>query len=512
MDPSITNANTAVAIKNSRIVWVGDQSGIGSWLGKDTQTINLKGMYVYPGFIETHMHVLYTGVVSKYLQLHDCREKSSVISKIKNSLCNYQKDEWIFGIGWDDHDWPQKTDLHATDLDAIAPDNPVVLFRCDTHMFWVNSVALKLGGIDKNTPQPDGGKIEKDYDGNPTGILLDKAMQIIHRIIPTRNLKEDVQAIQNTLSACLKKGITSIHNAATDTPEYEAFKQLAADKQLKTRVYLMGAIRNYQETAFLQDHPQIYSPFLQLRCLKLWMDGALGSRGAALFEPYADDKDNCGFLLWEEEELLSVLHQAKKKGFQIAIHAIGDRANHKVLNAYEKVGVNGLRWRIEHAQQIAQSDIKRFAQMQIIAAMQPLHATADMAWINDRLGEKRVESGAFLWKTLLKNNVIVVGGSDAPVADPNPLLGIYAAITRQNSLQLPKNGWTPKEKVTAEEALKMYTIHAAYACFSENELGSITPGKLADLVVLPENLLHCEPEAMLKMEVAHTIVNGEIVF
>ncbi len=511
MDPARPEA-TALAIKNTLILWVGDQNEMDDWKGQGTRTIDLKGCCVYPGFIDTHMHVLYTGLVKSYLQLQECLDKSTIISKVKEYVKICQKDEWIFGIGWDDHHWSKKTVLHAADLDAVAPHHPVVLRRSDTHLIWVNSLVLKLAGIDAKTTEPAGGKIERDPAGNPTGILIDSAMGMVHDVIPICSFQQRVQIIQNTLEDCLQKGITTVHNASTDESDFQSFKQLASENRLKVRIYLMGAVRHKEDIQLWKGSPQTYSPFLQQCCLKLWMDGALGSRGAALFEPYEDDGNNCGHLLWEKEDLLPILQQAKFKGFQVAIHAIGDRAIQCVLDAYEKLGVKGLRWRIEHAQQIAHADIKRFAELEVIAAMQPLHATADMAWIKERLGKKRIESGAFMWRSLLDSGAMIVGGSDAPVVDANPLWGIYAAITRQDHHQFPEKGWYPKQKVTREEALKIYTIDAAYACFRENELGSLTPGKLADLVVLPENLLTCEPKAMLNMKVIYTIVNGKIVF
>lgn len=439
-------------------------------------------------------------------------DKGSIITKVEECVRSCPQEEWIFGVGWDDTHWPKKTNPHAKDLDSVAPHHPVVLRKNDTHLIWVNSLVLKLAGIDRFTPEPLGGKIEKDSLGNPTGIIIDRAMEFVHKIMPTRNLEENAQIIQDTLEDCLRKGITSIHNAATDESDFEAFKQLALEEQLKVRIYLMGAVRNRNDDRFLNVGPFEYTPFLQLRCLKLWMDGALGSRGAALFEPYEDDKNNCGLLLWQQEDLLSVLKQAKTKGFQVAIHAIGDKANRYILDAYEHVGVKGLRWRIEHAQQLNPHDVKRFGKNGIIAAMQPLHATTDMEWIDNRLGKNRIESGAFLWRKLLDNGAILAGGSDAPVVDMNPLWGIYAAITRQNHHQFPKAGWYPKQRLTREEALRMYTQDAAYACFRENELGSITPGKLADLVVLPENLLECESKNLLSMSILLTIVNGKIMF
>lgn len=509
MDPLMPSAS-ALAIKDERIAWVGDQKDSMSWIGKKTQVIDLKGCYVYPGFVDTHIHILYTGLSKTYLQLKECKSKEEILKKVKERLKNYKKEEWIIGVGWDDHYWVDNKRFNVIDLDRIVPDNPVVLIRNDTHLIWVNSYALKLAGIDTNTVDPIGGYIEKDIEGNLTGILMDRAIPLIKNIMPSFSLQDSKKVIKSVLQECLQRGITTVHNAATDETDFMAFQYLANENALDVRIHMMAAVRDKCENDFIKRGPQNYSNFLNLRCLKLWMDGAMGSRGASLFKPYSDDLENCGLLIWEDEDLHSILSEAKAKGFQVAIHAIGDKANHKVLNAYEKIGVKGLRWRIEHAQQLSQPDIKRFAELEVIAAMQPLHLIEDMNWIEDRLGKERVKSGAFVWRSLLKNGAIIVGGSDAPVVDLNPLWGIYAAITREDFNQLPNKGWYPDQKITPYEALKMYTIDAAYSCYNENEIGSLVKGKLADLVVLPENLLTCPPKAMLDMKVIYTFVNGKM--
>lgn len=511
MDPLMPEAR-ALAIKDQHIAWVGAQKDSISWIGKKTQIIDLKGCYVYPGFIDTHMHILYTGITKTYLQLKECQSKESILKKIKEQLKNYKKGEWIIGIDWDDHYWTKNRKFNAIDLDIVAPDNPVVLVRRDTHLIWVNSYALTLAGISANTVDPKGGHIERDIAGNPTGILIDRAMSLIKNIMPSFTSQDNRRIIQSVIQECLQKGITTVHNAATDETDFEVFKHLAAENALNIRIYMMGAVKDKGENSFIKEGPQNYCNFLRLRYLKLWMDGALGSRGASLFTPYSDDLKNCGLLLWEDEDLYFILSEAKAKGFQVAIHAIGDKANHKVLDAYEKIGVKGLRWRIEHAQQLSQGDINRFAELEVIAAMQPLHLVEDMNWIEDRLGKERTKSGAFVLKSLLEKGTVIVGGSDAPVVDLNPLWGIYAAITREDFNQSPKGGWYPDQKITPYEAIKMYTLDAAYSCFSENLIGSLTKGKLADLVVLPENLLTCSPEAMLNMKVLYTFVNGKMMY
>ena len=283
-------------------------------------------------------------------------------------------------------------------------------------------------------------------------------------------------------------GITTIHDAALSPELIVACSELAADNLLPIRLY--GMSHGLQEL-----EPKEYSPFFTLRCVKLFMDGAMGSRGACLFEPYDDAPNERGFLLMDQEQLVEWLQKAKSRGFQVAIHAIGDRASHEVLNAYEKVGAKGLRWRIEHAQQLIREDIPRFFELEVIAAMQPLHCPIDRPWLTDRLGEKRVREGAFTFRALLDSGAVICGGSDAPIVDLNPLSGMHAAMC---------------EGVSAYEALRMYTVDAAYACFKEKELGAIKQGMLADLVVLPKNILTCSPSDLLAMKPLYTIVNGKL--
>lgn len=512
LDDNLPEA-TSCAILQGNIAWVGKESDAGKFIGPNTKVLDLKSAYVYPGFIDSHAHIFYTGHTKNYqLNLNATKDKASVLEKVREWVQLASPGEWIMGIGWDEHNWPDPIHPTCHDLDNVSPNNPVFLRRVDTHAVWVNSAVLKLAGIDQTTPDVEGGKVYRDKYGKPTGILLDKAIKLIYPFMPHLGLDETVKVTQGALQDALQKGITMIHNAATFSDELEAYKALAASHALDVRIYAMMVVPSDEAEKFLQSGPVKISPFLEVRCLKFFMDGAMGSRGSSLLAPYEDDAENHGLLIWQPEDLIAKLKRAKENGFQVAIHAIGDRANHEVLNAYEEVGIENLRWRIEHAQLLSPSDVPRFSALQVISSMQPLHLVADMPWIEVRLGSLRAKNGAFLWRSLLDSGARIAGGSDAPVVDINPLLGIYAAITRQDLDGNPKEGWCKEERVTPLQALRMYTIDAAYACFREHELGTITPGKLADLVVLPGNILKIDPQALLDMSVLYTIVNGKIKY
>ncbi len=489
MDPD-QPAASAVAIEGERISFVGEKLPIGTY----EQVIDLKGAYLYPGFIDTHAHIFYTGYMqAKELRLSRTASKDEVLETVAAKIKTALPGVWIVGSGWDEHSWVKNQLPVKEELDEVSPNNPVFLRRADSHAAWVNSLALSLAGIDRETFEPQGGKIHRDPHGYPTGMLVDAGMKLVYPLLPRHDEDDIGHFIVETLQEALSLGITTIHDAALSPDQIAACIELAKEKKLPLRIYGMV----YGSVAF---EPKEYSPFFELRCLKLFMDGTMGSRGAALFEPYEDAPSEQGFLRLKDDELLEMLQKAKASGFQVACHAIGDRATHEVLNAYEKVGVKGCRWRIEHAQQLIRADINRFSELGVIAAMQPLHMPVDMPWLTARLGEKRVREGAFVWRSLLDAGAIVCGGSDAPVVDLNPLLGIHAAITHG------------VESVTAYEAVRMYTVDAAYSCFKEKEVGAIKQGMLADLVVLPENILTCNPNALLDMQVLYTLVNGKVCY
>ncbi len=508
MDEAMPEAS-AVAVKGDRIIWAGNASDVEKWIGKNTKVLDLHSGFAYPGLIESHAHIVGLGQTRSILDLVGTSDKTAIIKKIQGSTKNAEKGKWILGRGWDQNDWPVKEFPTAADLDAVSPNNPVLLSRVDGHACWINSAALKLAGITASTKDPDGGKIHRDAKGGPTGILVDNAMNLVEKVVPAPSHKELIQYTRTALNEAAQKGITMIVDAGSSKEALDAFQELASADQLPVRIYSMVSYGTPFTEKYLNQGPENYGPYLDVRALKLYMDGALGSRGAALLEPYTDDPKNSGLLLMPQDKLMDALQRAKKSGIQVGIHAIGDRANRMVLDAYEKTGVKGLRWRIEHAQVLSPSDIPRFAQLDVIASMQPTHATSDGPWATDRLGPERVK-GAYAWRSLLDLHTIIAGGSDAPVEDINPLWGIYSAITREDHDGKPAGGWHPEQLVTPYEALHMFTVDGAYAAFREKELGSIRAGKIADFVVLPENILKCEPRKLIDMKVQYTITGGKI--
>ncbi len=497
---------TACIIEDEKIAWVGDEKEA---IPHADEVLDLQGAYVFPGFIDTHAHIFYEGYMKLHeLTLGETRSKEEVLEHVYERAKKAPSGSWIVGNGWDEHYWKEQKLPSRFELDEVSPHNPVLLRRADYHGAWVNSLALKIASIDKNTKDPAGGKIYRDSHGNPTGILLDNAKMMLLPYLPKIEDKDSRELIKKVLQNALKLGITCIHDAAMKREHIEACIDLARKNELPVRVYAMVDIRSNQAVTYLERGPQQYGPLFEVRTIKFFMDGAMGSRGASLFLPYHDAPEEHGLILWNENELHLLLEKMHVQGFQPACHAIGDKATHLVLNAYEKV--KGHRPRIEHAQQVDSGDIRRFSDLGVIAAMQPLHMAQDMHWVEKRLGQNRAKDGAYIWRSLLDGGATIAGGSDAPVVDLNPLLGIYAAITRQDLQGNPPGGWNSEQCLTPYEALRMYTLDAAYSCFREHELGSIKAGKLADLVVLPENLLTSEPKALLTMRVLYTIVNGRV--
>ncbi|MCP2605335.1 amidohydrolase [Candidatus Aminicenantes bacterium AH-873-B07] len=509
----------AVAIINDKIIKVGDNKEIKKLIGPETKVINLKGKTVVPGFIDAHLHFVSLGNTKKILNLVGTVSKEEIIQLVANKISKEGEEKWIFGRGWDQNDWPIKEFPTRWDLDSVSPRNPVILTRIDGHAIWVNSLVLEKAGITKETPDPQGGKIIRDPETNePTGVLIDKAMSLIEKIVPSPSRKEKKEMVILASKECSSLGLTTIHDAGVDLETIKIYKELIKENKLTVRLYVMLGYPGKAIDIYLDKGPEIEygNNFLTIRSIKMFADGALGSRGAALLEPYSDDPTNTGLITFDPDKALQVMIKALKKGFQICVHAIGDKANRLTLDLFERAfqivpRVKDHRFRIEHTQVLTKEDIPRFAKLKIIPSMQPTHATSDMYWAEDRLGPERVKL-AYAWKSLLDTGVRIAGGSDAPVESANPLWGIYAACTRQDHKGWPEGGWHSEQKVTRYEALKMFTIDAAYAGFEEKIKGSIEEGKLADIVVLSKDILTIPAKEILNTHVEMTIVGGKIVY
>ena len=529
----------AVAISGGRIAGVGSNADIMRKF-KSRHSIDLQGRAVFPGFIDAHVHLLGLGASLMTLNFVGTNSLGEVLALVAGRVKGSKPGWWIRGRGWDQNDWPVKDFPTHRDLDKIAPNNAVYLIRIDGHATWVNKIVLDLAGITRETEDPPGGRIIRDKSGNPTGVLIDNAQALLSKYIPEPTDEEVEEAIKLAVDACVKYGLTTIHDMGVGLKIIETYKRFIDAGKFPIRNYVAAGGQSDAWEYYSKHGPEVGygSNHLTVRSVKLVADGALGSRGAALLEPYSDDPGNRGLTRLSSEEILEVVEAAVAKGFQVCTHAIGDRGNTIVLDAYEKAfggkARPDLRFRVEHAQVLAQSDIPRFKELGVLPSMQPTHCTSDMYWAEARLGPKRI-CGAYAWRSLLNTGVIICGGSDVPVESPNPLLGFYAAITRQDDQGRPKNwrdvekyfvlssegitdtaafenGWYADQKMTRAEALKAFTIWAAYGAFEENLKASIEVGKLADLVVLSKDIMKVEPREILDTDVVMTLIDGKVVY
>lgn len=519
----------AIAIKEGRILAVGTNKEIEKYKGDDTKTIDLQGKTVLPGLIDAHMHFPLLGLRLKQLYLDNTKSVQEALDVISKEVTKVQPGEWICGRGWHTVYWNTIEYPDNRGLNKIAPDNPVFLVGMATHAAWANEKALQMAGITKDTPNPPGGEVVKNpATGEPTGILLEKAMDLVIKHIPSDkyfstfvgDVKEE--NIKLSIQTALKLGLTEVHDPGVGYNIIKVYKELLDKGELSLRLYAMFLVPDGGEILdeYIAHPPQIGlgNHKLTLRCIKVFVDGALGARGAAMIEPYSDSPKDKGMIRNDEEQIYKVVSKSMRTGYQVAMHAIGDYGNRIALNAIERalkdVPTENHRMRIEHAQILSFEDIPRFAQLGIVASMQPIHCPMDMGFTELRVGPERVK-GAYDWKTLLDSGVIIAGGSDVPafpVDYSNPLWGIYAAVTRQDNDGNPSGGWYPEQKLSRRDAIKMYTINAAYAAFEEDIKGSLTPGKLADITVVSKDILSIPEREIVSTEVLMTIVGGKIVY
>jgi hypothetical protein len=517
MDARRKNAQ-AVALRGNQIALVGSDAEVAALIGPATQVLDLKGATVIPGFVESHGHLMSLGQSRMSVDLNGAKTYDEVVARVAAAVKGRAPGEWVLGRGWHESKWttpPAKVVRGFPTHDAlsvVSPQNPVVLERADGHAVLVNAKALELAAITKDTEAPAAGEIIRDAAGSATGVFVDNAGELIR--VPPQTPAEASRALEIALEECVRKGITSFEDAGTAAGEIALYRSFASARRLPLRLYVMLAGLDTLKQ-YARPEIDLGNGFLTLRAVKLVADGAMGSRGAAMLEPYADDPGNSGFFTTPPEVVLETARYALTHGFQLNVHAIGDRTNRMVLDQFEQAfkehpEAKDPRFRIEHAQFLDEQDIPRFAKLGVIASMQGIHATSDRPWAPSRIGMERVREGLYVWRKLLKSGAMIVNGTDVPVEDVDPIKSYYASVTRQDESGNPPGGFDPDQRMTREEALRSYTRDAAYAAFAETTRGSLESGKLADLTVLSKDILEAPDREILKAEVLYTIVDGQV--
>ena len=513
----------AVAVQYGKIIFVGSSADVKKYEGKGMRVVDLKGKTVVPGLTDAHYHLAGVGQREMTLNLEGTTSLADFLAKVKARVDKAKPGEWVTGRGWIETFWQPPVFPTRQDLDRIAPNNPVYLVRADGHGGVANSAALKVAGVGKETESPFGGEVMKDKQtGEPSGMLLDRAQGLVTKHIPPQTEANLEQALIIGAKRSVDLGWTQIQNAGSAWNEVDLLKKLFSENKIKLRIYeaIRGPSADTQRLLREGANVGLFDHRLTIRTIKVTFDGALGSKGAALLEPYADH-DTTGLLTYKPEELMPMFKEALRKGIQVETHAIGDRANREILNLYEKafdevppierMERGDPRWRVEHAQIVHPDDIPRIAKLGIIPSMQPSHAIGDLHFAPSRLGLKRLE-GAYAWQSFIKQGSIIPGGSDAPVERGEPMIEFYAAVARKDQKGFSGEGWHPEQKVTREQALKMFTIWAAFAAFEEKQRGSLEVGKLADFTVLSADIMQIPEAEILKTRCMMTVINGEVVF
>ena len=507
----------AVAVAGGKVLFAGNAAGAMALKGAATRVLDVGGRTVIPGMIDAHGHVAGLGDALHIVDLTGTTTYDEVVARVAERAKKTPKGQWVLGRGWDQNDWGDTRFPTHDKMTAAVPDHPVYIVRVDGHAGLANLKALQAAGVTAATQDPSGGHIERNADGSPSGVFVDNAQGLVRRAIP-RQTRNDVKlAIVDAVREAQRWGLTGVHDAGAGATALDVYEELAKSGQMKFRLYAMISDDAPTVDAWFKRGPLMdaYNGSLWVRSIKLYSDGALGSRGAALLEPYSDDAKNIGLLVSAPAHIQDVATRALKAGFQINTHAIGDRGNRLVLDAYEAalkaVPTADHRFRVEHAQILNFDDVSRFAHLGVIPSMQASHQTSDMYWAAARLGAQRL-LGAYAWRSLLNTGVVVPNGSDFPVEQVNPLISFHSAVSRQDARDWPPGGWYPAERMTREEALKSITIWAAYSGFQEKVLGSLTPGKYADFVVLDQDIMRVPPELLLNTRVLQTWVGGTKVY
>jgi predicted amidohydrolase YtcJ len=508
----------AVAIRGDRIARVGTNAQVLALRGSSTRVIDLGGATVVPGLHDAHGHFTGLGASMQSINLRGTTSFQQVVDVVRQRVSAARPGEWIVGRSWDQNDWPDKEWPAHDALSAVSPNNPVYLTRVDGHAALVNRRAMEIANVTAATADPAGGRLIRVAANQPSGVLIDNAQALVSSRIPPVSPAQLDEQILLADGEMRRLGITTVHDAGTTGETVEAYKRLIDAGRLKTRLYVMlrgplPALRPLFDKGPLVNYA---NHRLAVRAVKIVADGALGSRGAAMLEPYSDEPGTTGLLTTPPEEVYQQTLAAAKAGFQPAIHAIGDRANRLVMDVFERVqrevpAARVLRMRVEHAQILDAAEIPRFAALNVIASMQATHATSDMPWVPARIGQSRMNEGAYVWRKLMAAGATIANGSDFPVEQPNPMLGLYAAVTRQDPAGQPPGGWMPGERMTREEMLASFTRNAAFAAHAETLSGTLEAGKLADLVVLSKDVMRIPAAEILTTVVRTTIVGGELV-
>ena len=520
MDDDLSQA-WAVAIKNDKILAVGSNEEISQYTGRETNVIDLDGKLAIPGFIEGHGHFLGIGNAVMQLNLMDVRNWDEIIAMVEEAVQDAEPDQLIRGRGWHQEKWDetpvpnvQGLPIHYA-LSAVSPENPVILTHASGHMTYANAKAMEMAGITADTPDPRGGEILRDGEGNPIGAFRQTAAGLLSPVMNLWDPDIDEQ-IDMATHEVVSKGITSFHDAGESFRNIDIFRKRANEGTLGVRLWVMIREPNDKLAEKLPDYliTGEDNNFLTVRAIKRAIDGALGTHGAWLLQPYTDLPTGSGFNTTPLDYLEETAGLAIEHGYQLCTHAIGDRGNREILDIYERTfnqhpDHSDLRWRIEHAQHLHPNDITRFGELGVIASMQGIHCTSDGPWVPQRVGEMRAREGAYAWRSLLDTGAIIINGSDAPVEDVDPIQSYYASVTRRFD---DGTEFFPEQRMTREEALRSYTIDAAYAAFEENVKGSITPGKLADIVVLSNDILTIPDDEISETEVLYTIIGGKVVY
>jgi len=512
----------AVAVKGNKIVYVGDNGGLRRFVGPNTRIVDLRGATMLPGLADAHMHLSGVGEREMTLNLEGTSTLADFLAKVKARVDSARPGQWVTGRGWIETFWRPPVFPTRQDLDRIAPNNPVLLTRADGHASIANSAALRLAGITRATAAPEGGAINKDAQGEPTGMLIDAAQRLVRRLVPPPTEEERDQQIILGAQRSAQLGWTQVQDAHGTWAEVERMRRLYRDGRVKVRIYKAISGPSADATRLIDQGPSIdeFNGRLTVRVIKVVMDGALGSRGAALLQPYSDDPESRGLITTDTTALKAMLAAALRNGIQVETHAIGDRGNRLTLDFYERAlaevpaaqrKIAEPRWRDEHSQIVHPDDLPRFKKLGVIASMQPSHAIGDLYFAPARLGLDRLK-GAYAWQTLIKQGVPVAGGTDAPVERGEPLIEFYAAVARKDLKGGSGTGWHPEERVTREQALRMFTVWPAFAAFEEDRRGTIEVGKWADLTVFDKDIMRVPEQQILSARCTMTVVGGDIVW